>query len=387
MAEGKRGAFYSMLEEFHKYWERIDIICPKISNKSLAIGKNFFGNVFVHPSQWPLFFQSWWISKKGHEIYREHKFDLITVHEYPPFYNGIGARLLWNKIGVPYILEIHHIPGYPRAADFKEWLYKIATHYLIKYDAIKAEAVRVVNQRQVPEFLINSGVPKEKIVYIPSFYIDLDIFRPMDPVRSFARVKGASPEDLGGATSSGVKVKKKYDLIFVGRLAKNKGIDLLLQAISNIKIQMPDIKLLLVGDGPLTNFLKFKIENLKLRDNVTLYGWAKDPKEIAELLNRSRLLIMSSYNEGGPRVVLEAMACGVPVLATRVGIVTDILKDGESGGIIDWNPVDILQKAAELLGNTSKYQKYRINGLEVAGHFEKQAAIKNYAQKLVNLLH
>ncbi|MBI2063489.1 MAG: glycosyltransferase family 4 protein [Candidatus Yanofskybacteria bacterium] len=359
LAEGKRGAFYNTLEEFHKYWERIDIICPHVRNSKLEI-QNYFHNVKIHPSPWPLWLQPWWILKKGREIYREQKFDLMTVHEYPPFYNGIGARWLWNKIRTPYVLEIHHIPGYPKAAGFKEWLYKIATHFFIKYDTVKAKAVRVVNRHQVPEFLIKSGVPKEKITYIPSMYVDLDIFKPTG-------------------------VEKKYDLIFVGRLAKNKGIDLLLEAASKLETQIPNFKLLIVGIGPFIHFLKFKIENLKLQDSVLLYGWAKDSAEVADMLNQSKVLIMPSYNEGGPRVVLEAMACGVPVLATPVGLVTDIIKDGESGGVIDWNPADISQKALELLRDAGKYQKYLASSLEIASRFEKQAAIKNYAEKLHKL--
>ena len=63
-----------------------------------------------------------------------------------------------------------------------------------------ARAVRVVNLTQVSEFLIKAGVPKEKILYIPSLYIDLDIFKPMN-------------------------LPKEYDLIFIGRLEKNKGLD------------------------------------------------------------------------------------------------------------------------------------------------------------------
>src|SRR3989338_10228011 len=130
LASGKKGAFYNTLEEFSKYWTRIDIICPHIENykieNSLKI-ENFklkiFNNVFVHISPWPLVFHPFWFLKKGKEIYKEQKFDLMTVQDYPPFYNGIGARLLWSRIKVPYILEFHHISGYPKAANFKEKIY------------------------------------------------------------------------------------------------------------------------------------------------------------------------------------------------------------------------------------------------------------------------
>ena len=363
LASGKRGAFYNTLEEFHKYWDRIDIICPGIGKLIHTQGWTLrvdklpeFGNVFVHPSPWPLVFQPGWIFKKGLEIYREQKFDLITVHEYPPFYNGMGARFLWQKIRVPYVLEIHHIPGYPKPADLKEKVYARLFRNFIKYDASKAVAVRVVNQNQVPDFLKKSGVPAEKIKYIPSLYIDLNIFKPLN-------------------------TQKDYDLIFVGRMEENKGLNLFLEAVRKIHA-----KALIVGSGSLAKNTKLRVKDLGLEDRVTIHGWAKDSLEVAELLNKSKILVMPSYNEGGPRVVLEAMACGLPVLATPVGIVPDIIKNEESGVIINWNSSDIAEKAKHLLENQEEYEKYRLAGLEIAKRFEKKEAIKNYAEELKNII-
>lgn len=356
LAEGKRGAFYNTLEEFHKYWERIDIICPKTKRGQDPV---LFDNVFIHPSPWPIWLQPWWILKKGSEIYREQKFNLLTVHEYPPFYNGLGARMLWNRIKVPYILEIFHIPGFPKAADLKERIYKILFYLFIAYDCRRAKAVRVMNN-QVAEKLSDLGVSKSKIKMIPAIYVDLNVFKPMD-------------------------LEKRYDLIFVGRLAKNKGINLVLETVSKLKVQNPTFKLLVVGDGPLMKFLKSKIENLKLQGNVILYGWAKDSEEVARLLNQSKILIMPSYNEGGPRVVVEAMACGLPILATPVGIVADIMKNGRCCEIISWGSKDIIEKADNILSNELIYQKYSQTALKISAKFEKKSAIRNYAEKIKDL--
>ena len=354
LVRGKMGAFYNTLEEFHRYWDRIDIICPNVGDDKKNL--NFFGNVFVHPSPWPLVFQPRWILKKGTELFKEVKFDLITVHEYPPFYNGLGTRLLWNSIRVSYVLEIHHIPGYPRSANLKEELYKNFMRIFIEWDASKAKAVRVVNQGQVPSFLTSSGIPKEKILYIPSVYLDQDVFRPLD-------------------------LPKEYDLIFIGRLEKNKGLDLFLEVVKKL-----NCKAVIVGDGTLKNYCKLKIENWKLQDKVLLYGWAKGPKEIAELLNKSKILVMPSYNEGGPRVVVEAMACGVPVLATPVGIVPDLLKNGLGGAIITWAPDDIARQIKGLLDDPERYQKLSRQAVNAAGQFEKKEAIKNYVERLQALI-
>lgn len=349
LASGRKGAFYNMLEEFHEYWERIDIITPKVKKPV----SNIFGNTFIHPSPWPLLLHPVFFIKKALEIYNQQKFNLITVQEFPPFYNGIAARLLWNKVRVPYILEIHHITGYPKAGGLKEKIYKWLSYIFLKYDSSKAKAVRVVNQKQVPEFLIKAGVPKGKIVYLPSLYIDLEVFKPLN-------------------------LPKKYDLIFIGRLVKNKGINLFLEAVKELNCGA-----VIVGDGPLKESVKFKIKSLKLK--IDLIGWAENQTEVARLLNMSKILVMPSYNEGGPRVVGEAMACGVPVLATPVGIVQDIIKDGESGGIISWNPEEIAEKAKTLLENKLEYERYKQIGGEIARQFEKNLTIKNYALKIQNL--
>lgn len=350
LASGKRSAFYNTLEEFHKYWERIDIITPKVKNPV----QNIFGNVFIHSSPWPLLLHPVFFIRKALKIYSQQKFDLITVHEFPPFYNGIAVRIISNKIKVPYVLEIFHIPGYPKAANLKERIYRQLFYSFIKYDSKKAKAVRVMNS-QVAEKLANLGIPESKMNLIPAIYVDLDIFKPLG---------------LG----------KKYDLIFIGRLVKNKGVNLFLEA-----VKILNCKAVIVGDGPLKEKLKIKIKKLKLKDKVILYGWAKDQAEVAKLLNQSKILIMPSYNEGGPRVIIEAMACGLPILATSVGIVADIIKDAQFGQIIKWDSKDIAEKVNQLLTNESMYEKYSEAGLATAGQFEKKSAIRNYAERLKEL--
>lgn len=375
LAQGKKGPFYNTLEEFRKYWERIDIICPRSFCEGSCTGRpcakfhravlckpsNPFPNVFVHPSPLYLIRQPLWIAKKGIELYRKYNFNLITVHEYPPFYNGIGAKMLWKKIKVPYILEIHHIPGYPKAADMKEKIYKKISKLFLKFDAEDSLAVRVVNKTQVPEFLEKSGVPKEKIVYIPSFYIDLEIFRPME-------------------------LEKRYDLIFIGRLEKNKGIGLLLKALEILNNKNFNIDLLIVGEGSLRKNYELQVKNYGLKNYVTFYGWAEDSKEIAKLINRSKALIISSFNEGGPRVLLEAMACGVPIISTKVGIAEDIIENNKNGLLIDWDPTDMAEKIHYLLKRPNLQKTFSANGLMIAEKFEKKSAIRNYADKLKGLL-
>jgi len=361
LAQGKQGPFYYMLEEFSKYWERIDIICPKVKNQKSKI-KNIFSNVYIHVSNKALIFHPWFILKKGVEIFKKEKFDLFTIHSYPPFYNDIGGLWLHNKIKTSYVLEIMHITGYPKAGNFKEWLYKILTGLFIKYFAGKAKAIRVINQKQVSEFLRKSGVDENKIKYIPAFYIDLNIFNSQD-------------------------LEKKYDAVFSGRLVKNKGITLLLEAIRKLKIQNPNFKLIIVGSGPLENKIKKYIEKYKLEKNVEFSGWLSTINDVAKIYNQSKIMIMPSFNEGGPRVNLEAMACRVSVITTRVGAMPDIIRDGENGLFVDWNADDIAKNILELLKDNNLREKIAESGYQIAQQFGRKKIIKNYAETYQNLLH
>ena len=364
LASGKRGAFYNTLEEFHKYWERIDVIAPNVKCQMSNV-KCLFGNVYIHISPWPLIFHPFWFLKKGLEIYKEQKFDLMTVHDYPPFYNGIGAWMLWRRIKVPYILELMHIPGYPRAGNFKEVLYKNIMRWFIKYDVKRAKKIRIINKIQAPKFLKKAGVSEEKCVYIPAFYIDLDIFSPKD-------------------------TEKKYDLAFTARLEKNKGITELLRAVKLLIKSRPEdyflIKLLIIGSGPLKKELTEFVEQNGLENNVFFSGWLATSDDVAKAYSSARIFVNPSYNEGGPRVVLEAMACGLPVITTRVGLMPDIIKDGENGLFTDWTAEDMADKISRLLKNKEFQVKFVAAGLELVKRFEKKEAIKNYAEQLKSLI-
>src|SRR3989344_5835357 len=105
LASDKKGAFYYTLEEFHKYWDRIDIVAPRV--RGIPAGeKIFFGNVYLHVSGLPLFLHPFYFIWKCLQLHKTQKFSLMTVQEFPPFYNGIGARIIHALSDLPYILEI-----------------------------------------------------------------------------------------------------------------------------------------------------------------------------------------------------------------------------------------------------------------------------------------
>lgn len=348
LAVGKQGAFYNTLSELHKHFGRIDVMCPRVPVRRFDM--TVFGNVHVHPSPLPVFLQPLWIWFKGRRLVQEHAYSLMTVHEYPPFYNGIGARMLHASTGIRYVLEIMHVPGYPRPSGVRERFYLLLMKLLVAWDARNAVAVRVINQHETPGVLASFGIPQSKFVYAPAFYIDLETFKP----------HGA---------------EKKYDIAFVGRMARNKGIGLYLDVLKRTGLVG-----IAIGDGPMLGWARRQAKRRGLK--IHFPGFAKDSMAVAGYLNESRLLLMPSHNEGGPRVVLEAMACGVPVVATPVGIVPDVLPP-ES--IEEWDPAALADKVRNILGDAVLYERLRQAGLHTVQQFERRAAITRYAEALTHL--
>ncbi|HUT96488.1 MAG TPA: glycosyltransferase family 4 protein [Candidatus Paceibacterota bacterium] len=372
LAQGKKGPFYYMLEEFSRYWERIDIICPRLrqcfGGQAKPFVQKFFNNVYVHSSNLPKIFHPWFILKKGTEIFKEQKFDFFTTHSYPPFYNDIGGCWLHNKIKKPFILEVHHITGYPRAGNTKERFYRFLNKIFIRYSAKKAAIVRVVNQKQTPGFLKRYGVDSKKIIYAPSAYIDLETFSFLD-------------------------LEKKYDLVFAGRLAKNKGINLLLEAINVLKGGNFELKTIIIGEGSQKDKIQKYIKKHNLGGNIEFSGWLQTAGDVARIYNQSKIMVMPSFNEGGPRVTLEAMACKTAVITSKVGIMLDIIRDPSidseqaNGVFMDWNAKDIADKIKLLLDNNGLREKIVENGYQTVQQFERKKIIENYAKIFESLLH
>jgi glycosyltransferase involved in cell wall biosynthesis len=137
------------------------------------------------------------------------------------------------------------------------------------------------------------------------------------------------------------KIKKDYlsrecIIGYIGRFSEEKGILNLLHAVSEVVIKKPDIKFLFIGDGALRHTIEQYIVDNNLSDTIILPGWVSHDL-LADYLNKMKLLVIPSDTEGLPNVMLEAMACGTPVLATPVGGIPTIIKDGKNGFILENN--------------------------------------------------
>lgn len=162
---------------------------------------------------------------------------------------------------------------------------------------------------------------RKKTVLAHRHFVDFDEFQMKDDVEQRANV-----------------------VSYVGRLHEEKGVLNLARAIPKVLAKRHDVKFVIVGEGQLEGELRSYVATHALSQNVTFAGWIPHD-ELREYLVKSKLLVLPSYTEGLPHAMLEAMACGTPVLATPVGAVPEVIHDKETGFLVPDNSPDQLAES------------------------------------------
>ena len=157
---------------------------------------------------------------------------------------------------------------------------------------------------------------------------------------------GVEPDRYTSGARDGSK------LMFVGRLAAVKGVPVLLEALAEARVIRPDLTLTLVGDGPDRARLEAEAQSRGLREAVRFVGY-KSQAEVAKLLASHDALVLPSFAEGVPVVLMEAMAARIPAIATAVGGVSELVRDGETGCLVPPGDAAVLCDAILLLMNDS----------------------------------
>ena len=133
-------------------------------------------------------------------------------------------------------------------------------------------------------------------------------------------------------------------LLFIGRLAPVKGLPVLLEALARIAGDHPGLTLDLIGDGPARGMLKAQAAALGLSDRVRFLGY-RSQGAVAEALAECDMLVLPSFAEGLPVVLMEALAARLPVIATRIAGVPELVEDGVSGLLVPPGDVAALARA------------------------------------------
>jgi glycosyltransferase involved in cell wall biosynthesis len=158
--------------------------------------------------------------------------------------------------------------------------------------------------------------------------------------------------------SSAVTDGSRKIVCAVARLCDQKSLDILIGAFAQVQHEFPETQLWLVGDGPQRGDLEILAGNLQIRDKVIFWGLRSD---VPAILNYATIGVLSSKVEGLPNAIIEYMAAGLPVVATRVGGNPELVVQGETGQLVpsgDWVAL-------------SEALLYLLRNLEVACRFGK----------------
>ena len=159
-----------------------------------------------------------------------------------------------------------------------------------------------------------------------------------------------------------LKYQQQIKLTFLGRLVKEKGIENLITAVESLLIRYPNIRAKIVGDGYLKSILLDLISTRGLGKVVSLPGRRQD---ILDILQETDIYVHPAYMEGCGRSILEAMSCGIPVVASRVGGIKETVRNNIDGILVPpGSPMEIEKAVIKLIEDEDFYNKARINTRE-----------------------
>jgi len=239
-------------------------------------------------------------------------------------------------------------------------LHGIDVNFLKRYRLSRAILKHVADYyititRQMERDLMELGISRSRITYLPNA-VNGELFRP----------HGEKEDNL---------------LLFVGRISFGKGLHVLLDSLHDLK---KSVSLVIIGPATSLNYYqdilkRIEKENQRGKHRITYLG-ALDQPEVAKWCQKASILILPSFSEGFPVVILEALSCETPVIATPVGGIPELIRDYENGFLIPPNnPLKLAEAIEYLLDNKDIRTKMGKAGRK---HTVKNFSLEVVAQKL-----
>jgi len=250
------------------------------------------------------------------------KFDILHGHDWHPVPALIKLK---RDFGMPYVLTIHSTER-GRCGSYKEIIRRE------RHGINEASRVIVTSKRLMNEVMSIYSIPAPKISIVPNGITRGEIKKDGD----FSKVK----EKYGIQKSS-------YTVLFCGRMARQKGPDLLVEAIPSILKKFKDVAFIFAGDGDLRKKCKDRAKELEIAEKCRFLGYVSEPEKEA-LLNACDMVCVPSRNEPFGVVVLEAWNAGKPVVATEA---VSIIKNFQDGLLAYIQPESLAWCINRLLGN------------------------------------
>ena len=177
--------------------------------------------------------------------------------------------------------------------------------------------------------------------------------------------------------------KEKSDIIYAGRHLKHKNIDSLIRSLVLVKKKFSEIKVVITGEGPETKKLKFLAKKLGLEDNVNFLGFIDDHSDVYSKMKSSKIFVLPSVLEGFGIVVIEANACGLPVITikSKKNAAADLVENGKNGFICNLTEQELSDNIIKLLDDNSLRGKMSNISTKYAEKYNKNKIV-NKIEKL-----
>lgn len=293
----------------------------------------------------------------------------ITYHgvcRYSRMYKFDGARTSWEPI--KFALKLF-FPLYKEKFDV------IDTSSFVYFHCFTCKAVSILNRtplvltwhqywgdywyRYIGGFRALVGKTIEKVVkslttnhIAVSFTTKKDLIEAGVPQKNVSVIYNGVNLDTVGKTPPN---KQGFDILFVGRLIHQKNVKLLIETTNLVRKKIPDIKVGIIGNGPNYNELKKRVGELKLKRNIIFLGFLDHLTDVYSYMKASKIFILPSLLEGFGIVVVEANACGLPVIVikNKWNAAVELITDGKNGFVTDNNADLLAQKISCLLNDAN----------------------------------
>jgi len=305
------------------------------------------------------------------KILSKERCQIIQSCEYS-YLTSLPPILVRKLCRVPTILTTGELPGYSwfygeTVVDLvaKAYTYGMGRWIFGSYDQI------VLLYKQLSAEVASLGVPRERINTIPNG-IDLEEFRPSSGACQLR-------SELGIGDNERV-------LLFVGRLARVKRVETVIMLTKSLLEDGFKVKTVIVGDGPMRHYCRVLSEPVK--DNIIFTGQVPHA-QLRDYYALSDVLVLPSYSEGLPTVLLEASAAGKPSIATNVNGISDIVVHGETGFLVgrDESIRTYCHWAKAVFSDEGMAKRMGKNALEhVRNHFSWDEIVSRYEELYEQIL-
>lgn len=290
--------------------------------------------------------------RKVYSLLKNQKFDILHTHGYRA---DVMGYLVARALNVPTISTCHgFIPN-----DRKLRIYNSIDRYLLRY----FNRVIAVSM-SIRESLVGAGVKEKNISIIPN------AVKTKIDASNFHEFRNRKRKLLGWND-------EHFVCGYVGRLSEEKGLEYLIQAISHLSKNAMPVKLALIGDGTLRNGLERISKDLATSEHIAFLGFQENVQDWLPSLD---VFVLPSLMEGTPLALLEAMLCGIPIIATKVGGIPDVVETGKNGILVNPGRSEELVDAISLLYR-DRYLCTKI-GKEARATVRAQYDVKQWIKKI-----